>query len=99
MEQEPAEFYERVREAYRELAEREPKRIVLINGARKADEIENEIWEMLCSRFQVSPLATDCDGRNGETAKRRNGDESDPPFPRFGSLPKCARQPACAFIS
>ena len=51
MEQEPAEFYERVRGAYRELAAREPNRIVLIDGSRKADEIETEIWKMLCSRF------------------------------------------------
>ena len=41
MEQEPEEFYERIREAYRDLAAREPKRIVLINGARDADEIAN----------------------------------------------------------
>jgi dTMP kinase len=51
MEQEPAGFYERVREAYRELAADEPNRIVLINGARDAAEIENEIWKMLSSRF------------------------------------------------
>ena len=57
MEQQPAEFYERVREAYRELAKRESKRIVLIDGSRNADQIENEIWEMLLSRF--SGLTTD----------------------------------------
>ena len=51
MEQEPAEFYERVREVYRELAAREPNRIVLIDGSRKPDEIENEIWKVLCGRF------------------------------------------------
>ena len=51
MEQEPAEFYERVREAYRELAAREPNRVVLINGLHNADQIENEIWETLCNRF------------------------------------------------
>jgi dTMP kinase len=51
MEQQPAEFYERVREAYRELAAREPNRIVLIDGSRDPDEIENEIWKMLSSRF------------------------------------------------
>jgi len=51
MEQQPAEFYERVREAYRELATRAPNRVVLIEGSRNADEIEDEIWEMLCSRF------------------------------------------------
>jgi dTMP kinase len=51
MEQEPEEFYERVREAYRELATRAPNRVVLINGSGGADEIENEIWKTLCGRF------------------------------------------------
>ena len=53
MEQQPAEFYERVRQAYRELVKREPDRVVLIDGSRNADEIENEIWETLCARFPV----------------------------------------------
>jgi len=53
MEQQPTEFYERVREGYRELATHEPKRIVLINGSRDPDEIETEIWKTLCSRFSV----------------------------------------------
>jgi len=51
MEQQPAEFYERVREGYRELAIHEPKRIVLINGSRGADEIEKEIWAIVAERF------------------------------------------------
>lgn len=51
MEQEPAGFYERVREAYREIAAREPKRVVLIDGTRDADEIENEVWTILSGRF------------------------------------------------
>ena len=51
MEQQPAEFYERVRKAYREIAAREPNRIVLIDGARKVDEVENQIWDSLCARF------------------------------------------------
>ena len=51
MEQQPAEFYERVREAYRQLAKREPNRVVLIDGSRTADEIESEIWNILASRF------------------------------------------------
>ena len=51
MEQQPAEFYERVREAYRELAKRESNRVVLIDGLRNAEQIENEIWDMLASRF------------------------------------------------
>ena len=53
MEQQPAEFYERVREAYRELSKRESNRAVLIDGSRNPDEIEDEIWRMLCSRFPV----------------------------------------------
>jgi dTMP kinase len=52
MEQQPSEFYERVREGYRELATREPERIVLIDGARDAEDIENEIWRTILSRFR-----------------------------------------------
>src|SRR6266487_4588228 len=51
MEQEPADFYERVRRGYRDLAASEPIRIVLIDGSRGPDEIENEIWEIILSRF------------------------------------------------
>ena len=58
MEQEPEEFYERVREAYRELAVREPNRAVLIDGSRDAAEIEKEIWEIISSRFPAVVSAT-----------------------------------------
>jgi dTMP kinase len=51
MELQPAEFHERVRQGYRDLPGREPKRIVLMDGSRDADTVEKEIWEMLCSRF------------------------------------------------
>ena len=51
MEQQAAEFYERVRNGYRELAKREPTRVLLIDGCRDADEIESNIWKHLCSRF------------------------------------------------
>ena len=53
MEQQPAEFYERVREGYNELAAGEPKRIVMVNGSGDVDEIEKQIWETLYSRFPV----------------------------------------------
>jgi thymidylate kinase len=53
MEQQPAEFYEQVRQGYRELAARESSRIVLLDGSRDAGEIENEIWEIASSRFPV----------------------------------------------
>ena len=51
MEQQPAEFYERVREGYRQLAADDAKRIVLIDASRDIDQVENEIWGMLASRF------------------------------------------------
>jgi dTMP kinase len=51
MEQEPAEFYERVCAAYRDLAAREPERVQLIDGSRSADEIEAEIWRILQAKF------------------------------------------------
>ena len=51
MEQQPAEFYERVREGYRELAIHEPERVILINGSDPVDAIENLIWRTLRSRF------------------------------------------------
>jgi dTMP kinase len=53
MEQEPAEFYDRVRKAYRDLAAREPNRIVLIDGSRDKDVIEHEIWQIVSARFPV----------------------------------------------
>ncbi len=56
MEQQPAEFYERVRQAYRQLAAAEPGRIVLVEGSRASSLIENEIWNIVASRFPL--LAT-----------------------------------------
>src|SRR5262249_16261173 len=53
MEQQPAEFYERVREGYDQLAAQEPERIVFVDGSREAGEIEREIWKTLRSRFSV----------------------------------------------
>ena len=51
MEEEPDEFYERVCIAYRELAKREPNRVVLIDGSQDADTIEHDIWETIVRRF------------------------------------------------
>jgi dTMP kinase len=51
MEGEPAEFYERVAEAYRDLARREPKRVILIDGARSADEVEADVWRVVQSKI------------------------------------------------
>jgi dTMP kinase len=51
MEEESDEFHERVIRAYRELAENESKRVVLIDGRMSIDEIENEIWRTISTRF------------------------------------------------
>jgi dTMP kinase len=51
MEQQPAEFYERVRAAYRDLAAREPKRTVLISGTESPEKIDHAIWQILVDRF------------------------------------------------
>jgi dTMP kinase len=54
MEQEPVEFYERVCAGYRELAQREPERIRLLDGSRSADAIEAEIWREVAARFPAT---------------------------------------------
>ena len=59
MEQQPAEFYERVREGYRQIAALDARRIVLIDGSRDADAIEKEIWQTVCSRFPLLPKKSD----------------------------------------
>jgi dTMP kinase len=59
MEQQPTEFYERVRKGYRELAAHEPNRIVLIDGSGDIEEIEKQIWKTLSSRFSVLAKASD----------------------------------------
>ena len=51
MEQEPVQFYEDVCAAYRQLAEREPDRIQVIDGRSSATEIEQEIWRTILTRF------------------------------------------------
>ncbi len=51
MEEEPIEFYQAVRDAYRELAKKESNRVVMIDGDQPIDQIENAIWETIASRF------------------------------------------------
>jgi dTMP kinase len=51
MEQQPAEFYEAVRNGYHELAKREPDRVVLVDGSQSPDKIDNEIWETILKRL------------------------------------------------
>lgn len=51
MESEPVEFYDRVAEAYRQLASSEPQRVVLIDGSPAAEQIAEEIWRNVQTRL------------------------------------------------
>jgi dTMP kinase len=51
MEEESDKFHERVICAYRELAENEPKRVILVDGRMSPDTIEDQIWDTLGQRF------------------------------------------------
>ena len=53
MEQQSEEFYEQVRDGYQELAKRERKRVVLVEGGQASEEISDEIWQILLKRFPV----------------------------------------------
>src|SRR5947207_11799962 len=53
MEQEADEFYEKVRDGYHELAKWQRDRVVVVPGWKTVEEISNEIWETLLSRFSV----------------------------------------------
>jgi dTMP kinase len=52
MEQEPSEFYEQVRQGYRDLAKRESQRVILIDATMDPDKIDNEIWKIISSHFR-----------------------------------------------
>jgi dTMP kinase len=51
LEDESNEFHERVIRAYRELAQNEPKRVVLLDGRMSINEIESDIWRTISMRF------------------------------------------------
>ncbi len=46
------DFHERIRKAFREIAAREPKRCILIDGARDADTVEAEVWRVVEERLR-----------------------------------------------
>ncbi len=46
------EFHERIRAAFREIAEAEPQRCVLIDGAKSIDTVETEIWAAVQERLE-----------------------------------------------
>jgi dTMP kinase len=58
-EAEHVEYHRLLREAYREIAEREPDRCVLIDGTASVDAIAVRIWMLVSERFlrQPGPVA------------------------------------------
>ena len=51
LDKEPAEFHDRVRRRYLELAAAEPERWVVLDGAVSTDELEARGWEVLGPRL------------------------------------------------
>ncbi|PAW77189.1 MAG: dTMP kinase [Verrucomicrobia bacterium Tous-C9LFEB] len=53
MEDQPADFFDRVREGYRALAQAEPDRVKLISAAGKLNEVEETIWSLVSHAFSL----------------------------------------------
>lgn len=50
MESQPLAFFEKVRQGYRELAQAEPERMILVDAAREPETIHADIWTLLQTR-------------------------------------------------
>lgn len=53
-EQEKLDFHERVRDGYLKLAKREPKRIIILNGMKAAEQIHQEVLNIICKLLGTS---------------------------------------------
>jgi dTMP kinase len=51
MDEEPVEFHERVRHGYIHIAQKEPKRVKVVNAARDIDEVQGEIRTVVLERL------------------------------------------------
>ena len=47
MENQSSEFYKRVRQGYRDLAEREPNRVKVVDGGKDVETVWRQIWELV----------------------------------------------------
>ena len=47
MENQSSKFYDRVRQGYRDLATREPKRVKIVDGNQSMETVYNQIWELV----------------------------------------------------
>jgi dTMP kinase len=53
MEREPEDFYRRVREGYRTLAEKDPERIKILPASGTLDEVEAGLWNLVQHAFSL----------------------------------------------
>ncbi len=53
MDEQSIEFYGKVREGYRKLAEQQPDRVRSIDGDRSVEEIARDVWQVVRSRLDV----------------------------------------------
>jgi dTMP kinase len=51
MEQQPIEFFERVRQGYLQLAAQHPQRIVVLHAGETADALAEKIWNLFTERY------------------------------------------------
>ncbi len=66
MEMQPDKFYEDVIDAYLDLAKRESRRVVLIDGSKPVDAIEAEIWGTLSKRFPQLAVKSEIENPKSE---------------------------------
>jgi dTMP kinase len=57
-EAEHVEYHRLLREGFREIAEREPERCVLVDGTASADAIAVRLWMVVSERFMRQPNST-----------------------------------------
>lgn len=51
MEAMPADFYEKVRQGYREIAEKEPERVRIVDASGSEDEVQALVWKEVAHAF------------------------------------------------
>lgn len=54
MEEEELAFHRRVREGYLEMARQEPERFVVLRGEKSREELQHQIWQIVCERLGIS---------------------------------------------
>mgnify|MGYP001554328121 CR=1 FL=1 len=53
LEQEGIDFFNRIRQSYREIAEKDPKRFIVIDAERSIDEIQDEVLSIILSKLRA----------------------------------------------